>query len=541
MALASPLSLALLTALFGALPCVSAKPPHVVFIVADDLGMNDVSMHGSPQIPTPHIDEIGETGVRLMNYHAQPVCSPSRASFLSGRHAIHHGIYMPFSQGTAYRLDLNFTLLPTFLKACCNYTTHAVGKWHLGQNVVAALPEARGFDSHLGYWSGAESYVTHEAQQSGKDGVTAYDFSDGLRIAVEYNGTWSATVLAARAVELINSITPTSPPLFLYLAFQNVHWPLQAPQAYVDQFANSTGGDVPRQMVCAMAAFLDDMVGTVTGALKSAGVWEETLLIFSSDNGGPEHGNEGTSSNNYPLRGGKNTLWEGGTRVVGAVRGAGIQKTGYDSYEKVHATDWLPTLVRAASGENWTSFIPPGEPAYLLGDGVDVWETLSTGAPSPRDWLVLETHPPGAGQGDRVHGDAFILGDMKIVRWDAVNPQEENGWFPPPGQDPSKVLYKLACGRDGPPTTLPDPHQCSNEAGWGWCLFNVTADPCEVHDLAAALPHVVQALEAELARYSATAVPPVLPQGCDPIVVTLPNGALAWQPCDVPGTPHPAE
>ena len=106
----------------------TAIPPHIVMIVADDQGWNDVSLHGSQQIPTPHIDALAKGGVEFGNYHVQPVCSPSRSSFLSGRHVIHDGIYMPFSEGTNDHLPLNFTLLPQYLKACCNYSSHLVGK-----------------------------------------------------------------------------------------------------------------------------------------------------------------------------------------------------------------------------------------------------------------------------------------------------------------------------------------------------------------------------------------------------------------------------
>ena len=106
----------------------AAKAPNIVLIVSDDLGFNDVSFHGSQQILTPHIDAFAKTGLTLMNYHVQPVCSPTRATFMSGRHSIHTGIYMPFSQGTALRLNLTFTLLPEYLKKCCNYDTHMVGK-----------------------------------------------------------------------------------------------------------------------------------------------------------------------------------------------------------------------------------------------------------------------------------------------------------------------------------------------------------------------------------------------------------------------------
>ena len=133
---------------------------------------------------------------------------------------------------------------------------------------------------------------------------------------------------------------------------------------------------------------------------------------------------ENTQSNNYPLRGGKNTLWSGGTRVDAIIRGAGIQKVNYTSHEKYHVTDWLPSLVSLASGRNWSDFTPPTDPPFQIGDGMDVWESLSTGSPSPRDWLLLEAHPRNTtGQG---HGDALLLGDWKIIRW-WLSPEEENG------------------------------------------------------------------------------------------------------------------
>jgi len=181
-----------------------------------------------------------------------------------------------------------------------------------------SIPIGRGFDTYLGYWSGAEDYYTHDTKG-------AYDFNDdvfpsSLRPAVEFNQSYSTPIFTARAVEIISRFSPASAqPLFLYLPFQNVHWPLEAPLAYVNKFAKTTGGDHARNMVCAMASIMDDGIGNVTAALKAAGIFDNTIIIFSSDNGGPTHGNEGTSSNNFPLRGGKNTLWcAGGLIVSGA-------------------------------------------------------------------------------------------------------------------------------------------------------------------------------------------------------------------------------
>ena len=345
-------------------------------------------------------------------------------------------------------------------------------------------------------------------------------------------------------VEAYDESDAAAKPLFLYLPYQAVHWPLQAPPRYVAMYANQTGGNHARQMICAMAKCMDDGIGNVTRALKSKGMWENTVVIFSSDNGGPTNNNEGTWSSNFPLRGGKNTLWEGGTRVVGAVRGPGIPK-GAVTYEKMHATDWLPTLVSMASGADWRKWIPAGEPPYLLGDGVDNWAMLQAGgAPgsSARDWLLYETHPEGA---ESDHGDAFVLGDLKIVRTSSTNPPDENGWHVPPGENANATAYAIA-SRCGGAAALQRGNAGSAAGGTchhpTWCLFNVTGDACEYYDLAASRPNDVARLVSALAAYQASAVPPIQPEGCMPVRVdnsAWVKGAngTSWQPCDGPHSP----
>ena len=156
----------------------------------------------------------------------QSVCSPSRSSFLSGRHVIHTGIYFPFSQGTPDHLRTDVTLLPQYLQRCCNYSAHMVGKYHLGQGSLAQLPTGRGFESYLGYWSGAEDHVTH-------DTTGAYDFNAGasgadafnsVRPARQYNNSWSTDVFSSAASDIIRGFDAENGSLFLYLAYQDVHW-----------------------------------------------------------------------------------------------------------------------------------------------------------------------------------------------------------------------------------------------------------------------------------------------------------------------------
>ena len=537
-----PLLLASLAA-----PCAGAAPPpprapNILFIVADDLGYSDISFMGGPQIPTPHIDAIFRAGAALRGYRAQPVCSPTRASMLSGRHSIHTGIYMPFDGGvTNEALDAKFTLLPRYLKRAANYSTHLLGKWHLGANTRNATPVGRGFDSAFGYWSGAEDYETHSVTAQSAGGRAVFDLQNDLAADVSVNGSFSTRVFAARAEALIaaqGAAGEGAPPLFLYLAFQNVHWPLEAPADIVERFANATGGNQGRALVCAMAAFLDEAVGNVTRALSAAGLDDNTYVVFVSDNGGPTHNDESTWSNNFPLRGGKNTLWEGGTRVLAAVMGPGIAP-GTLLEHPVHATDWLPSLVSMATGgEDFRRFAPPGEPAYEEGDGVDVWATITGAAAAPqRDWLLLEAHNDGTPK-SLTHGDGLIeftaQGTLKYLLLGPEDPAVEDGWWPPDGEDVARADFLVRCSwhGGGPRSGAASmPNLCTQTA----CLFNLSADPCEYNDISSEHPEIVTAMAARLANYST--VPPLVGKGCMPQIIDIAGTdgpALQFLPCDVP-------
>jgi len=186
-----------------------------------------------------------------------------------------------------------------------------------------------------------------------------------------------------------------------------------------------------------------------------------------------------------------------------------------------------------ASGKNFSSFVSPTEPRYLPVDGQDIWDVLASGdeSLSPRDWLLLETHPVGAS--DRAHGDALIVGDMKILKWQD-SPEEENLWHSPPGQDPLSVKYTFDCR---PPTSLPSLKQCNGGAdGNSWCLFNITADPCETTDLSSAHPEIVAALVERLNAYMQFAVPQLDPSGPQPqrMINRDSNKTVVWTTVDGP-------
>ncbi len=236
------------------------------------------------------------------------------------------------------------------------------------------------------------------------------------------------------------------------------------------------------------------------------------------------------------MRGGKNTLWEGGTRVLGAVKGPGVP-AGATLHRPVHATDWLPSLVSMATGgKDFKQFAPPGEPIYEDGDGLDVWATIASAgaAPVQRDWVLLETHSNAS---YLTHGDGIIVNDMKLLEVGPTAPSVEDGWFPPDGQNANATPYTLGCDwhDTGKPLAgyAPKKPVCTYPKA---CLFNITADPCEYTDLSAVFPDVVQQLRARLAGYRS--VPPLVGEGCAPTIITIPakggGEAYAFQPCDAP-------
>lgn len=214
------------------------------------------------------------------------------------------------------------------------------------------------------------------------------------------------------------------------------------------------------------------------------------------------------------------------------VKGPGVAP-GTTLNTPVHATDWVPSLVSMATGgKDWKQFAPPGEPPFLPGDGLDLWATIASGgaAPSPRDWVLLEAHATPAA----VHGNALIVGDMKVITYGGENPADEDGWWPPPGENVSTTPYTVLCG--APLRTGAAPRaQCKAPM---WCLFNISQDPCEYNDLSISMPSELARLVALIAPYQLSAVAPNYGTGCQPSITCVdapraPMGKVnAVWPCD---------
>ncbi|KAF0296118.1 Arylsulfatase I [Amphibalanus amphitrite] len=456
----------------------TTNQPHIVFILADDLGYNDVSWH-NPDILSPTLEALAREGVILEQNYAQPLCTPSRSALLSGRYPFHVGRqYGVLSPHMPTGLTLNVTLLPERLRSA-GYSTHMVGKWHLGNCAPEYLPHHRGFDTFLGFWCGQLEHYNHTVQD-------ALDFWDGDRPLPELDGVYATSVFTDRAESIIKEHN-ASRPLFMYLSAQNPHAPLEVPSEYEELYPATMNAD--RRTYSAMVTALDDSVGRVVQALKDADLYSNSVILFVSDNGGSVFGNHGSrdgfAGNNYPLRGDKNTLWEGGTRTPAFVHSPLLERAGYVSHELIHITDWMPTLLRLAGAS------ADGDPL----DGFDQWPMLSAGQPSARTEMVYNID-------EKLPNAALRIGDLKLLWGDNSGSSD---WYPVLEALPNSSDRAPASGRRSVRSSL------GSLGEYPVYLFNVTADPTERLDLSSLMPETVQAMLERLLELSKELVPADVP------------------------------
>eukprot|EP00727_Mastigamoeba_balamuthi_P004756 m51a1_g14279 hypothetical protein (576) ;mRNA; r:358637-360720 len=528
-ALCAPLLALLATAVLlpaGTLGLEPGAAPNVVFVLADDLGWNDVSLHGSPQIPTPHIDALARSGVELDRYYVNAVCSPTRASLLTGRSVIHHGVFLPFGFGNdAEGLNLSYTLLPQHLKREYGYHNYMIGKWHLGMKTAEYQPTARGFDKYFGYYDGCTDYWNHRSYGGANGGKDLHEGGSAMGVVperlasdfAELDGQYSTFVYSAKAAEWIGQHAKehAGEPMFMYVAFQAMHSAnnryVQAPREYLDRFAavdpegrgpcgqyeaGCTAGQL-RRTVAATVSAMDDAVGQIAEALRAAGMWDNTIVVFSSDNGGPV-GTNANMANNFPLRGGKAGYFEGGVRAVGLVRGPGTGAARV-SRDLFHVSDWAPSILtavkRAVTGDpeaRHEMSTGPREVGFRKGDGVDNWDAISRGL-AARSEIIHVAQAPGS----PLRNHAIRSGGFKLV-WNAD--PIHRGWAPPPGLTWNYTTFTVKCPE--PPKV---PFECTEEDP---CLFQVEDDPCEHRNVAAEHPDLVRSLQAAIEEYRKTTVLP---------------------------------
>ncbi|XP_077999968.1 arylsulfatase I-like [Glandiceps talaboti] len=461
--------------------------PHIIFILADDLGWSDVGYHGSI-IKTPNIDRLAAEGVKLENYYAAHQCTPSRSMLLSGRYTIHTGLqHATIMMMQPLCLPLDEVTLPQKLQQY-GYSTHMVGKWHLGFYKKECLPNYRGFQSFLGFYQPLEDYFYHNVTT---DEFRGWDFRRNDEVvAQKFIGQYSTHVFAEEAQRIIMSHEANENPLFLYLSFQAVHTPLQVPSRYSDLYKDLIPDNEERRIYAGMTTCMDEAIGNVTRTLQQTGLWENTVLIFSTDNGGVTW-----LGTNWPLRGGKASLYEGGIRAVGFVNSPllGDHVRGTATKELIHMSDWFPTLVRLAGGT-------------LIGnkklDGYNQWETISQGAPTVRNEILYNIDPlyripslAKVGQDKWANNPfnismraAIRVGEWKLLTGRAGN----NSWLAPPESNMRSI----------------HPDRSTIELVQ---LYNIVNDPTENENLANERPDIVEGLLKRLQYYYKDSVPPNYP------------------------------
>ncbi|HYM10275.1 MAG TPA: sulfatase-like hydrolase/transferase, partial [Bryobacterales bacterium] len=300
----------------------SARRPNVLIILMDDLGCHDLGCLGASDLKTPHIDRLAASGVRFTNWYSNaPVCAPARTALMTGRYPLRAG--MPTNG-----LDLpeREQTIAALLKPA-GYATALAGKWHLGMT-PATVPNARGFDYFYGFHSGCVDYYSHRYYWGEPKRVNYHDLWRN-REEIFDNGRYLTERIAEEAVGFLTA--RRAGPFFLYCAFNAVHYPMHAPQKYIERFPSLPR---ERQMYAAMLAAADDGVGQILGALERTGARENTLIFFAGDNGATTEARAGlgqkpaTAGSNAPFRGFKFSVFDGGMHVPGVVSWPGVIPAG---------------------------------------------------------------------------------------------------------------------------------------------------------------------------------------------------------------------
>ncbi len=394
-----------------------SRQPNIVFILADDLGYNEVGFNRGGSSLTPNIDALRNSGLSLTQFYVHAVCGPSRAAFLTGRY--------PFRNWTDWRtedfgkpsylemlgmkLSVNdegdetrrihalATEERTIAEALseAGYFTSIIGKWGCGEWLDEHLPMAQGFQHQYGHYAWGIDYNNYSIPHNAPARFAVYDWHRNQQPLYE-NG-YSTDLIANESVRIISERAVKDPdqPFFLYIPFNAVHGPLED----IPRYKNET------KRIAAIKC-LDDGVGQITGALRQYGLADETIVIFTNDNGAIR------DSMNFPYRGTKNTNYEGGVRVPCIVSWPGVVQPGSSCDGMIHITDFYPTLISMAGGSH---------DQELSIDGYDMSQLLlKPETPSPRNEIIFEV-------GGSVRPPAIRQGPFKLIGGELYNVVDDPG------------------------------------------------------------------------------------------------------------------
>lgn len=416
------------------------KKPNVIVIFTDDQGYGDVGVFGSQNIQTPHLDKMATEGIQLTSFYvAQAVCSASRAALLTGSYSNRVGIHGALMPGSKIGLNPSETTLPEMLKSN-GYRTAIFGKWHLGDH-PDFMPNSQGFDEYYGIPYSNDMWPLHPQQGKGFDfgPLPLYENENIIDTLTDQSNL--TVTLTKKSMAFIKE--NKNQPFFLYLAHPQPHVPLFVSEKFKGKSEGGLYGDVVME--------IDWSVGQILEALKTHGLDEQTLVIFTSDNG-PWLSYGVHSGSAYPLREGKGTAWEGGQRVPCLIRFPNRIPTGEVIDIPMMTIDILPTIA-AISGSQL--------PQNTI-DGKNIWPILSGGSKtSPHEAYYFYYNV------NELHGVRY--GDWKL-------------YFP--------HTYRSLNGREGGKNNIPVDYEylTLDEIE----LYHVGSDLSETQNVAAQNPQVVE-------------------------------------------------
>jgi arylsulfatase I/J len=416
----------------------------------DDWGWANLHAHNptNDEVVTPNLDALMQGGIALDQHYAFQYCSPSRCALQSGRNPIHVNVLNDDIRnhneaedpvGGFQGIPVNMTTIAGKLSQA-GYQCHAAGKWNAGMATKHHTPAGRGyktaltyFDMDTDYWSEAkpgcpgptkgEKLLTVDMWDTNGPGL-GLNGSRACSQASQAGCTYQDDVFKARMLGIINNHTAADPPLFLFWASHVPHDPYQAPQSYLDKFASITQPE--RQFYSAMVNVLDDMVGEVVAALKAKGIWDNLILVAASDNGGPV--GSGYGANNWPLRGGKSSNWQGGVRVNAFVTGGFVPpaRRGTTEAGLIELSDWYTTFCALAGVD---AADPVAEAAGLFPpDGLNMWPLLSgANATPPREFVFL-----GGSDTNPQSGNTIVQGVIRSDGYKLLLGKVHNNWWQGP-------------------------------------------------------------------------------------------------------------
>eukprot|EP00484_Ammonia_sp_Unknown_P016451 CAMPEP_0197034286 /NCGR_PEP_ID=MMETSP1384-20130603/12442_1 /TAXON_ID=29189 /ORGANISM="Ammonia sp." /LENGTH=634 /DNA_ID=CAMNT_0042464193 /DNA_START=33 /DNA_END=1934 /DNA_ORIENTATION=+ len=527
-----------------------ASNPNIIFVLVDDWGINDVAWTqewDNTDVQTPFLSDLATTeSVILSNYYVERVCTASRASFLTGRYPSRLGLQAGvLHQNQPFGLTRQVSMLSNEFQYH-GYTTHIIGKWHLGYQAYEYTPVYRGFDSFYGFYNGGADYYTHQSSIH-YDGDTTppilatdlfiddkpavYSPHDGI-YGVWWQRDEALKLLQLKADEQKAGTVSNAKPFLFYFALQASHNPRQAPDEYnALYYMSKDTGNYDRITMKAQTTTVDDAMKDIVTFIKDSGLWDNTLLVFGSDNGGKK-----TIGDNAPYRGYKNTSWEGGVRVPLFVTGGYLneeQKGTVNDYT-MHIVDWYPTLMSAAGLEvNYKRSTRLHSTVEDLRDnrwidteemeldGIDMWQYIQ-GEQSDDDYFENEreilldlnevwcAHSScGAlriGRFKYIRGNniATLLPDYDGSDWDrsfVFDADAAETWCQAHKHE-FEVQHAVTFDETSVHAMINSIGCQSTDKG---CLFDLDLDPCEYYDLSEVYPEMVTKFQSRLDEFQSEA------------------------------------